>query len=278
MKRNVVRCAGLEELLGRYLADDLSGAEKTQVEEHLERCEECRKAVAIGRVAERQWPALREVSPPDDLWASVARTLAEDREAARLRLATSIAFAVRAWQASRRRLAAIIALPVLALLLTYIILLRGHRESWEAAPIWPATRTGVERPTAPFLSPDYLPELLGAARAVLAEAAAPGEPRETSLLPLQSRIVAEQLSQLVEDPKDLGEFAPLLTDVELALLELTAATDDPDAPRRMEHVRRFVQEKDLLARLAVAQTRTRALAEPANLPPEILFSYLREPE
>jgi|GEM_PF-6316138 hypothetical protein len=269
-----------EELLGRYLAGVACDPERELIEEHLAKCRHCREVVRLGQAIEAEWKGLASSSPSDALWAVVVSRIRSKPEPLGRRFAET----ARTWVANWWERVWPVGVGLAAAAAAFVIILKasdwwkGGGTRWVGRGESRASRISVER-TQQARPPRYdLSELLGAAHAVLTQAAASADAGLEPNLPLKSRFVAAELGGEWSGTASHAPLSPLLTDVELALLELSAAAGDPDPKERLGSVRRFVEEEDLLVRVAVARARLQAFAQRDELPHEIVEAYLREPD
>ncbi len=266
-----------DELLGRYVSGDLPREMRERVERHLSTCAQCRRAVEAAAWAEGRWSELREEEPSEAVWLGVVsrirarETPARDGRARLLQLA--------GWCRSHWRPAVALA-GVAGSLLLAVGLYSWNRGESDGKPGWvvllDAAPTRIERTVQPLPPRSQLPDLFGAAQAVLRQTAQTSSATSDIYLPVKSQILAQQVAEIQADPLLGEQFGPLLADVEIALVELTAAAADSNPAERIRRVKELVLDKDLLARLAIARSRLRALGE-QDTPPEILMAYLQPP-
>ena len=88
-------CKRDTEMLTAYVDGELGGAERAELESHLETCAGCRDAVAAQRRLAEMFAALPEVTPAGDFEARFWARIARERDAApgfgaRLRAAFSL--------------------------------------------------------------------------------------------------------------------------------------------------------------------------------------------
>lgn len=186
--------------------NDLSVFEQRRADEHIEACDDCRRALERARsidVTAGQLP--REMAPPPEVWDSVRSAIAQ-----RERRGAAYQPLVRLWRfagSSERRWLAAAALLLVAFTASITTVVLGTRDSeahvpgtiasTESVPVIPASVRAVEQDLA--ASVEILERALAERRAtLLPETAATIE----HSLAIIDDAIAEARQALVQDPAD----------------------------------------------------------------------------